>query len=358
MEEMIQNNTRKSIRSQVTNYYRRKIRSGELPPGSALPSAQQLAEEFGTAETNIHHAMTALVREGLIARRPRIGSVVLEQMKKLSGAAIYLEHHGLKCGDSFIHPFLNALNNAFVKHEITLHVVYTFETARGMSELRRLAEQQVIQGCIFYSIVQEDYANIRKLPIPCCGISDMRIPGAVYFFNETLVRRSLEALRICGCRSFGVIAPFSLDESKSRFPELLLRLAPQYGLMIRDEWKYSPNRLHVDSMDLDMKEFACNAMEMFRMTKMRPDGLLVLSDDLTQGIAFSLYKNHLRVPDDVRFVIHRMAEGRVICPFPCIYIESSIAEMAEMLVRNLQALYLGRKTVSRSLRCKMMRNDI
>ena len=42
MKHMILTSTKKSIRSQVVEYYRRKIKSGELPAGSVLPSAQQL----------------------------------------------------------------------------------------------------------------------------------------------------------------------------------------------------------------------------------------------------------------------------------------------------------------------------
>lgn len=193
---MILTSTKKSIRSQVVEYYRRKIKSGELPAGSVLPSAQQLAEELGTAETNIHHAMTTLVREGLISRRPRTGSVVIEQPERITGAAIYLDHLHLRRGESFTYPFIDALKKSFAKHGITPHVVYAFDPEQGMRDLKRLAEQQVIQGCIFRSIGAADYENICKLPIVCCGMSSMRIPGAAYFFNENLVRRSFEALQM------------------------------------------------------------------------------------------------------------------------------------------------------------------
>ena len=65
-----------------------------------------------------------------------------------------------------------------------------------MRDLKRLAEQQVIQGCIFRSIGAADYENICKLPIVCCGMSSMRIPGAAYFFNENLVRRGASDVRL------------------------------------------------------------------------------------------------------------------------------------------------------------------
>ncbi len=358
MDSIILNRSEKSIRSQVTGYYRLKIKSGELPPGSHLPSAQQLARELGTAETNIHHAMTELVREGLITRRPRIGSVVRKQIRKITGAAIYLDHLHLRRGESFTYPFVDALKKSFAEYGIEPHVVYAFDPEQGMRDLKLLAEQQKIQGCIFRAITSEDYAKIRRLPIVCCGMSSMRIPGATTFLNENLVRRSLEALRLSSCRTFGVIAPFSMDETKRCFPERLFRLAPDYGLSIREEWKYSPDRIPGISPVLDMKAFGCHAMERFRALKERPDGLLVFSDDLVGGITLALYRHGIRIPEDIRLVIHRTVESREICPFPCIFVESSIAEMAEMFVRNLQMLYAGKKIPSSLLGCEIRRYDL
>lgn len=355
MKHMILTSTKKSIRSQVVEYYRRKIKSGELPAGSVLPSAQRLAEELGTAETNIHHAMTTLVREGLISRRPRTGSVVIEQPERITGAAIYLDHLHLRRGESFTYPFIDALKKSFAKHGITPHVVYAFDPEQGMRDLKRLAEQQVIQGCIFRSIGAADYENICKLPIVCCGMSSMRIPGAAYFFNENLVRRSFEALQMSGCRTFGVIGAFSFDEKNSRFTELLLHHAAEYGLRIRDEWKYTKDRIHGNRPVVDMKEFGYTAMETFWKMKKRPEGLLVYSDDLSSGITLSLYQNRIQVPEDVRLVIHRTVESREICPFPCIFVESSIAEMAEILVKNLRSLYAGKKIIPHQPGCEIAR---
>ena len=178
-----------------------------------------------------------------------------------------------------------------------------------MRDLKRLAEQQVIQGCIFRSIGAADYENICKLPIVCCGMSSMRIPGAAYFFNENLVRRSFEALQMSGCRTFGVSGAFSFDEKNSRFTELLLHHAAEYGLRIRDEWKYTKDRIHGNRPVVDMKEFGYTAMETFWKMKKRPEGLLVYSDDLSSGITLSLYQNRIQVPEDVRLVIHRTVES-------------------------------------------------
>ena len=49
---------------------------GGLPPGSTLPGEVDLASRFGVAVGTVRRALSALVAEGLLTRRPRIGTVV------------------------------------------------------------------------------------------------------------------------------------------------------------------------------------------------------------------------------------------------------------------------------------------
>lgn len=54
---------------QVTAELRAAIMSGELAPGTALPSVGELATRYGTAWTTIQHAQATLRAEGLITSR-------------------------------------------------------------------------------------------------------------------------------------------------------------------------------------------------------------------------------------------------------------------------------------------------
>ena len=50
---------------QLADILRGQIRSGELPPGSRLPSIIGLSERYGIARTTAHKALRVLVDEGL-----------------------------------------------------------------------------------------------------------------------------------------------------------------------------------------------------------------------------------------------------------------------------------------------------
>ena len=65
------------LHSQLEAGLRRLIRSGEMPPGSALPGELELAAELGLSRHTIRHALNALAAEGLLERQRGRGTRVL-----------------------------------------------------------------------------------------------------------------------------------------------------------------------------------------------------------------------------------------------------------------------------------------
>jgi len=53
------------------------IVSGEYPVGSTLPTEAGLCEQFGVSRFTIREALRRLAAEGLVSRRPRVGTVVV-----------------------------------------------------------------------------------------------------------------------------------------------------------------------------------------------------------------------------------------------------------------------------------------
>jgi GntR family transcriptional regulator len=54
----------------------RRIKSGELRHGDAVPSERALAGEFGVSLMTARHALQVLTTEGLLSRRPNVGTFV------------------------------------------------------------------------------------------------------------------------------------------------------------------------------------------------------------------------------------------------------------------------------------------
>jgi GntR family transcriptional regulator len=64
--------------AQITGLMKRRIQSGEWPPGTALPTLNELAAQFGVARVTVRQAMDVLAAERLIWRRQGKGTFVTE----------------------------------------------------------------------------------------------------------------------------------------------------------------------------------------------------------------------------------------------------------------------------------------
>jgi GntR family transcriptional regulator len=61
---------------QVSEQLRRLIRSGEWPPGHALPSQAELTAQYGVSVVTVRSAVAVLRSEGLVVTRQGLGSFV------------------------------------------------------------------------------------------------------------------------------------------------------------------------------------------------------------------------------------------------------------------------------------------
>jgi GntR family transcriptional regulator len=64
------------LHQKVRVYVEERIRSGEWPPGTVLPTEVELREQFGVSRSTVQHALGDLAQAGLVVRRRRTGTVV------------------------------------------------------------------------------------------------------------------------------------------------------------------------------------------------------------------------------------------------------------------------------------------
>jgi GntR family histidine utilization transcriptional repressor len=66
--------------SQVREAIARPILAGRLQPGDRIPPEQELVGLFAVSRMTVNRALRSLVEQGLITRRPRLGTVVARQL--------------------------------------------------------------------------------------------------------------------------------------------------------------------------------------------------------------------------------------------------------------------------------------
>lgn len=70
---------RPKLADRLVDSIRRQIAAGELPPGSKLPTENQLSGEYGVSRTVVREAVTRLAADGLVNPRQGAGVFVSEQ---------------------------------------------------------------------------------------------------------------------------------------------------------------------------------------------------------------------------------------------------------------------------------------
>ena len=76
---------------QVRAQLARQVQSGELAPGTRLPSVRRLAGDLGLAVNTVARAYRELEQAGLVATRGRNGTVVTgtDETRAVDAAAVY-----------------------------------------------------------------------------------------------------------------------------------------------------------------------------------------------------------------------------------------------------------------------------
>ncbi len=345
----------KSIRSQIADHFRTEIRTGRLKPGDHLPSARELARLFGTAEANAHHALTVLVKEGMLARRPKVGTVVTDGMEKLACAAIYLDWFYIQRGENFTRLLIEMLEKRFAESGIRCIVIYDTPSQNGLDRLKRLAESRQVQGVIVRSLRPEQYPFFSRLPVPFSAVSSMRIQNRVSFLSAETIQRIMARIRSDGVKKLGILSSANFELHKKESPEnalhpFFMKFLREQNLELRQEWIFDSCAYGVPKV-LDSSIFAYTGFERIWSLTDRPDALLVFSDDMVSGLAMSFYHLGVRVPEDIRLYIHKTLENELILPFPCTLLENRICELADLLVRQLIDQSEGRAPVPASLAC-------
>lgn len=337
-----------SIRSQVTGHFREAILSGALSPGDSLPSTQELARSYGTREANIHQALTVLVKEGLITRIPRVGTIVSNMKQEMKRVAVYV------C-DDLRHPRANYLRIllGFLEEELNRHGIECLPVNEnrelsGMRQLERLATTRRIQGIIMPGARRQDIESFRRIHVPFSCLTTIGIDNRVRTDRASMLEQAFTAFKNMDCRRIGMLCSYSMpaqgqdcdeNDAKDSFHRNFQLLVDKYHMTSSPKW------LAIAPGDLSIDQYAGFAYDSFRRiwaNTDRPDALFVYTDDLIPGLLMAVLRERVDIPRDLKLVMHRSRENKTLCPVPCTFVENSVRDIAAALVSQICDLYHGK----------------
>jgi len=333
---------KQSVAKVLAARLREKILSGELPPGTRLPTTAQLATQWNTYVSAVHTALATLTREGLLVRKNRKGTFVRFPDDRLSRIGILAPNQLWESTSEFL--FIREVFLLLEKHltERNIQTTIWFETRKGnrsntpLASLARSVQREEVQAIIALSAGEYNAGWLNELPVPVTGFSQCLNHRAV-FSNQQFFRLALAHLKENGCRSALLLSALH-DEGHIRLFE---KMAAEAGIATPQQSMFAPWR-HPQPMD----EYGYNAILKLRECGERPDGLIVYPDGIARGAMLGISMSEWRIPDEINVIFHRNAEVPFLCPLPVTYIENSCQSCVETFFRQVGSLFLGDATQS------------
>lgn len=354
---------------QISVQVRALIQEGKFPVGSKLPPTAELARMWGSDVRTVHYAMTALVKEGLLARKPGSGSIVRSRSEKLTQVALYCSHEtlGFK-GSRYIQALQAALAAELRNNGLAAcHWVdpRTDEESGGQWEaMTGAARRREFQAVIGLSAGLPQLAWLSRLPVPSAFHCSGNIPNKVVYDSGHFAELTLKALARRGCRSVGLISPLPthvINKSHAHHPYeefygFFVEKAGECGIEIRNEWMRVCH--HENSRrGLDDEHFGYEEFRALWKSKRRPNALVIYPDSIASGVLMAIAERGVRVPRDLKLVIHKNAGVNVLCPHPADYVVSDEREVAAALVSQIKRQSAGEKVLPEKIRFRLIATD-
>ena len=330
---------------QVAEFIRGKIRSGAFPAGSQIPSTQRLAVECSLPDVTVHRALSSLVKEGLLTRRPGVGSIVNAPERKLEAVAVY-DASGTRA------PFMHFANSLcrLVEGELKrrgIDCVLLRESGESFEQLRDMAEGRRVQGVVVPLLSQEvSLVRLRGLPVPFSYFGDGKDSCRGHNDYQELAALAVERLHQRGCRRIGLISSLDASETSNKLGEIRRRRffssfheqLQRRGLETRDDWIIIPARTFPQS---DSHHYAYHGFKSIWERQERPDGIFAYTDDLAVGTIMAAMSCRADIPKELRMVIHRNSCQEILCPFPCDFLVTDVEALAVGLVDLVARQFQG-----------------
>lgn len=337
---------------QITTLLRERVLSGALSPNRRLPTSQQLAKAWDVHLTTVQAALAPLVREGLLLRRPRLGTVVRGTTAALGRVALFQPATLPWSGpERFTHRLERTLSARFAAQGITTEVVIdprphdARETP--LPNLLRLARSRQIDAVI---VCETDPCVDRWLdliPVPVVACSSGTHTHRVWFDLAQFAHAGVACLAARGCRTVGLISMLPRPIPTDLPPALHGRLLDGFiaaiaatGVATDDAWIRVPPT-HQDGTETKAERFGYEAIRAMWSGPTQPDGVLVFTDHAARGVLMGLHGFLGDGRPAPQLALHRNAEIGLFCPLPADFLDTRIELVADALIAQVIACHRG-----------------
>ncbi|MGE9289790.1 MAG: substrate-binding domain-containing protein, partial [Puniceicoccales bacterium] len=291
----------------------------------------------GTNYFTVQEAFAALAREGLIGSRPRTGTMVLRQRPIPTTVAVYFGGN-ITQGNSFYYALnstiFRELEQQGLEPRLFIDSRKEEECDTACPHLERAIARHEIHGVIGLMLTPQRVQWLNRLEVPSMHFASGDHPNRVTLDRKRLYRDGIDQLKRRGCQRIAVLPhPSSLGGAYVD----LFRLASdvqEVELLGSEDYRILKNYE-------TQAEFAyVTFRERWKKGKV-PDGLLIYPDVCAQGVISAILELQIRVPEELKLVLHMNDEMSYHCPLKVDWIQTKVRSLASAMIGNLNSLMKG-----------------
>ena len=275
------------------------LQSGDLPPGSRLPSENELAERFGYSRQTIRHAIGRLEMDGLLERRQGSGTFVTFRAaaprRNTRTVAVMTTY-----GNDYIFPdIIRGIDSVLTGEGCSLSLHITGNRTEREAECLHDILDRAIDGLIveatksaFPNPNLDLYRQLAERGVPVVFINGCYAgldAAQVLFDDEMAGHMAAQCLFDAGHTRIGGL--FKVDDIQGhRRYEGFLRAHHERGLKVREDrvlWFTTEDLPHIPGPDYD---------NVFRKRFEGVTGLVCYNDQIALGVLESLRRLLIPVP--------------------------------------------------------------
>jgi len=214
-------------------------------------------------------------------------------------------------------------------------------------ELARLAAQRPVDGIVGFMVFESVTQWMDESGVPWTALLGGKRDNCVDLDYDGMIRTGLARLAELGCKTAGLIIP-AMHTGAKRL-EWIDAEAERLGLTINYEWILATRESQELSGYTDMSALWA--------LKHRPEGLLVFPDRTARGVVSAILEKQIRVPEDLKLILHRNAESPYMVPMPCDWMEVRVGEIAKTLLDGLEGEWAGVSQKRRSYPLRLIKGS-
>ncbi len=352
-----------SIQAQITQFMRELISRGEIMPEDRIPALRDLATLWDTNYFTVNAAMKDLVKEGVLVRRPRLGTFVQKRKMMFDAVGIYCDGDLIGRSDSAFYSALHTILLEKLKPFRSLTRLFidkrpNTEKSKPLPELIDSIREGKVNYLIGIRIQSNLYTWLSKLEIPFTTVSGAKYPLGVYVTHAEAYTEVIARMQALGCKSMGLITHGKMKPASDGTPsgaQLLVDAAKQVGMTVKPEWIFTSDNLPIEIVPdtegnnntLTLEEVGYRMGVSLCKQKTLPDAVYIYPDITFRGAVTALREYGIRVPEQMVVIAERNRQIPVFTPFPTDFIVNDIEAIADALLSHLIDIAQGKPTECR-----------